>query len=286
MKNRLIQIGLSLILSLAFPLVSSAEPILDEIKKTGVLRAGVRQDAAPLGYLTPGEKKWEGYCITLMELLATRLQTQLNLEQPIQLELVPSTLENREKIVREGTVHLECGPNTITRTPTPGIVYSDRFLITGTYLLVQPENQADINPRGALENITIGILPNSLTERFINGRYSLAEPIPYPGKSGRENAVKDVFDGKINAFASDGLLLVGEVLREENITLDDYALIPSEPLTCEFYGMILPAGDIAWLNTINSLILVEESLELVRQLYGSNSAYVTTTEAAVQKCTP
>ncbi len=280
------QIGLSLLLSLAFPLTSLAEPILEEIKRTGILRAGVRQDAAPLGYLTPEEKQWEGYCIELMKLLANRLQTQLNLDQPIQLKFIQSTLENREKIVTDGTVHLECGPNTITRTPSPGIVYSDRFLFTGVYLLVQLQNQAYINPDGALENITIGVLPNSITERFITSRYSLAKSIPYPGKSGRKNAVQDVLDGKINAFASDGLLLVGEVLRTETATLADYAFIPAEPLTCELYGMILPEGDIAWLNTINSLILVEESLDLVNRLYGSNSAYTQTTEAAYEKCVP
>jgi polar amino acid transport system substrate-binding protein len=50
--------------------------------------------------------------------------------------------------------------------------------------------------------------------------------------------------------------------------------------------MILPEGDIAWLNTINSLILVQESVEILRQLYGSDSAYVQTTEAAVNKCMP
>ncbi|WP_238987034.1 hypothetical protein [Lyngbya aestuarii] len=86
--------------------------------------------------------------------------------------------------------------------------------------------------------------------------------------------------------ASDGLLLVGEVLRQPEVSKADYALVPSEPLTCEFYGMILPEGDIAWLNTINSLILVQESVEILTQLYGNDSAYVQTTEAAIKKCMP
>lgn len=285
MRRKLTQISLSLALSILFPLPSLAATVLEDIKTTGVLKVGVRQDAAPLGHLSSkGERL--GYCIELMELLATRLQKQLNLSQPIKIEYIQSTLENREQIVRDKTVHLECGPNTVTRTPQAGIVYSDRFLATGVYLLVRPDNKAYINPSGALENISIGVLPASLTERFITSRYSLAQPVEYPGNSGRETAVKDVLSGKINAFASDGLLLVGEVLRQAEVSKTDYALVPDEPLTCEFYGMILPEGDITWLNTINSLILVQESVEILRQLYGSDSAYVQTTEAAVNKCMP
>ncbi len=70
------------------------------------------------------------------------------------------------------------------------------------------------------------------------------------------------------------------------MTLDEYTLIPDQPLSCEFYRMILLESGQAGLNIINSLILVQESLEIVRQLYGNNSASVTTAEAALQKCTP
>lgn len=31
------------------------------------------------------------------------------------------------------SVNLECGQNTITRTPKPGIVYLDQFMPTGVY---------------------------------------------------------------------------------------------------------------------------------------------------------
>ncbi|XDE64841.1 hypothetical protein AB3M80_14230 [Arthrospira platensis BEA 1257B] len=101
----------------------------------------------------------------------------------------------------------------------------------------------------------------------------------------RADAVRDVLNREINAFASDGLLLIGEVLRQADINPQDYAIIPQQPLTCEFYGMIVPEGDIAWLNTINSLILVEETLEILQSLYGRDSAYVATTQAALEKCT-
>ncbi|KDR56887.1 MULTISPECIES: transporter substrate-binding domain-containing protein [Limnospira] len=284
MKN-IIRVFLTLTLCSLFPLNAIAGTVLEDIRRTGILKAGVRQDAAPLGYLSPDTGEWEGYCIQLMELLASRLTQQLQLNQPVQVQLVQSTLDNRESIVADGSVHLECGPNTVTRTPPPGMVYSDRFIATGNHLLVAADNQTLINPDGAMENIIIGVLPNTLTQGFISSRYSLAQIVQYHGTSGRADAVRDVLNREINAFASDGLLLVGEVLRQPDINPQDYAIIPQEPLTCEFYGMIVPEGDIAWLNTINSLILVEETLEILQSLYGRDSAYVATTQAALQKCT-
>ncbi|MEB3885023.1 transporter substrate-binding domain-containing protein [Lyngbya sp. CCY1209] len=286
MSNTIVRVVLSLILSVLFPAAASAETVLEDIRRTRTLKAGVRQDAAPLGYRSPETGEWEGYCIELMDLLANRLTEQLQLAEPVRVELIQSTLENREAIVQDGTVHVECGPNTITRTPKPGIAYSDRFIATGTHLLVTQDNAAVLNPSGAMENITIGVLPASLTERFITSRYSLAQPVEYPGTNGRFEAVRDVGEGNINAFASDGLLLVGEVLRQPESDRDDYALIPEEPLTCEFYGMIVPEGDLAWLNTVNSLILVRETLDILRDLYGRDSAFLTTSQAALNKCTP
>ena len=148
MKTKLATITLSLILSVLFPLQSFAGTVLEDIKKTGVLKAGVRQDAPPLGFVT-SDGKWEGYCIELMDLLGERLQKQLKLSKPIEVQLIPSNLQNREQLVREGKVHLECGPNTILRNPEPGITYSDRFLATGVHLLVRPDNQSYIQPSGA-----------------------------------------------------------------------------------------------------------------------------------------
>ncbi len=283
MKKNLTAVAFSVFLSLLLPLPSWAETVLEEIKRTGVLKVGVRQDAPPLGYVST-EGKWQGYCLELMNLLGQRVGEQLNLTTPVQVELIPSTLETRETMVVDRTVHVECGPNTITRNPKPGIVYSDQFLTTGVYLLVKPENQEFVIPSSSLQNVTVGVLPASLTEQFIRSRYPLARITEFPGIDGRKNAVEAVMNNNLTAFASDGLLMIGEVLRNPNVNSNDYALVPNEPLTCEFYGMILPQGDTTWLNTVNSLILVQESVEILRQLYGSNSDYLKTTEAALQKC--
>lgn len=84
----------------------------------------------------------------------------------------------------------------------------------GTYLMMKPDRRLIVNPDGFMEGILIGYLNNSLTKEFIDSRYQLADQKVYQGASGRKTAVKDAVAGTIDAFASDGILLVGEAFRE------------------------------------------------------------------------
>ena len=52
---------------------------------------------------------------------------------------------------------------------------------------------------------------------------------------------------------SDGVLLSGEIDRQ-NLVRDNYQLIPEQPLTCDFYGLILPQGDSQWRDTVNTFL--------------------------------
>ena len=48
-------------------------------------------------------------------------------------------------------------------------------------------------------------------------------------------------------------MLIGEAIRQ-GLSTEEYEIIPKEPLSCDYYGMILPANDFQWQNTINSFL--------------------------------
>ena len=281
MSKKLTILILGIILSLMMPYATWAKSVLEAIRQTGVLKVGIRTDAPPFGSRN-NDGEWQGYCIDNMERLANGLSKKLGRE--IRLAKVQSTLENRYQIVADGTVHLECGPNTTkSNPPVEGIVYSRGFFVTGTHLLVRPESRRRINPNGSLANVRIGVLEQSNTYDLISSTYSLADLVTYNGISGRERGVTDVVDKKSQAFASDGVLLLGEALRQ-NFTLENYTLIPDQPLSCDFYGMILPANDEKWENTVNQFINPGTILDSLAESFGSESLYLGITEAALEKC--
>ena len=87
--------------------------ILTEIQKTKTLKIAMRRDAAPFGYINTQAGLWTGYCGDLANSLGQYLAQKLNIPAGIEVVKLPSDLDNRFELVRENTVHLECGPNTI-----------------------------------------------------------------------------------------------------------------------------------------------------------------------------
>ncbi|MDY7020539.1 MAG: alpha/beta hydrolase [Cyanobacteriota bacterium] len=227
------------------------ETILDEIKRTGVLKAAMRRDAVPFGYIDE-EQNWTGYCAEFLTSLANHLTQELDTSIKVQLIRFPSNIDNRFKIVRDRTVHLECGPNTI-RNNVPGVAFSQSFFITGTQFLVRTQNKAEVQPETGLQNITTGVVKNSSNEQFVKQQYPQARPIYFRGEDAISEAVKAITDNRIEAFANDGILTLGELFRQR-LPIDNYVLVPEKPLTCDFYGLILPNNDIEWQRKVNGFI--------------------------------
>lgn len=268
----------------ALPTVASAQTALEEIRQTGILKVGIRKDAPPFGYLE-GEK-WQGVCMEGLELFRADLEKKLNRSirlEKLETDLNESTEKGRFRSVTSKRAHLECGPNTILKNPPSGIAYSLPFLYSGTYLLVKPENRLRVNPSGFLQDVTIGVLSGSVTQQFIAGRYQLANQRMYEGIAGRQSGVKDAVSGAIDAFASDGMLLVGEALRQ-GLTPSQYSVIPEQPLTCISYGMILPASDTEWKETVNNFIRNQSSTNLLEKVLGRNSPFLPMSVADQDKC--
>ncbi len=173
---------------------------------------------------------------------------------------MPSSLENRFELVQQNTVHLECGPNTIT-TDQKDVSFSELFFATGTRFLVTNSKAPQVNIGSSLEEVEIGVLPDTTTAQFVQETYPQAEVVYFQGEQGRMEGVKAITNGSIDTFVSDGVLLLGEIQRQ-NLALDNYQLVPEEPLTCDFYGLILPRGDRQWRNLVNAFLRDEQEVEL------------------------
>ncbi len=224
------------------------ESVLAEIERTGVLRVAFRKDAAPFGYIN-SNNAWDGYCGEMAIVLSDYLATIL--EQPVGIQVVEltSTLQNRFDLVRAGSVDLECGPNTI-RQDIPGIAFSHPFYVTGAKFLVSGDQAStNFNQPG----LRIGVLQDTTTEVFLREAYPNANIVTFSGVEGREQAVQAVMSGQVNAFLGDSVLSEAELARQ-TLPRAQFALVPELPLTCEYYGLILPNDDSEWRTTVNAFL--------------------------------
>ncbi|WP_253274218.1 alpha/beta fold hydrolase [Myxosarcina sp. GI1] len=238
------------------------ESILSEIKRTGVLKVAMRRDAAPLGYID-ARQRWSGYCGDLAIALAEHLTEKLDLDLEVELAELPSNLDNRFSLVRDNTVHLECGPNTI-REDIEGVTFSNPFLATGTRLLTKSNNQLESNLDRALEKLRVGVLKNTTTAQFLQDNYPQANIVYFEGANGQSEAIEAVRNGALDTFANDSVLSLAAI--EKQNTFKNYVLQPTRPLTCDFYGLILPADDPEWRGTVDRF-LTQERAERVLQTW-------------------
>jgi predicted dienelactone hydrolase/ABC-type amino acid transport substrate-binding protein len=238
--------------AIAPPPAPRAESILAEIARTGVLKVGLRKDAAPFGFINQNDA-WDGYCGDLALSLGSYLTDHLNLDTPIQVVDLASTLDSRFDLVREGSVHLECGPNTI-RSDVTGIIFSNSIFVGSAQFLMLAGQEQRVNPNLSLEGLQLGVLSNTTTEQFVQATYPNAERVTFSGPEGRKAAIQAVQQGTIDAFVGDGILTYADLLLEGK-SLGEFALIPDQPLTCEFYGLVLPDNDPQWRTVVNQYLV-------------------------------
>lgn len=236
------------------------ENVLAQIRETQTLKVAMRSDAAPFGYIDNQENLWTGYCGDFADSLGDYLAKKLGIDSGIEVVKIPSTLENRFQLVRDNIVHLECGSNTI-QSNQENISFSKPFFISGTRFLVTKNNASKIEVNSSLDGIKIGVLQDSTTAEFIKSNYPETDKIYFQGSQGRKEGIQALNDGQIDAFVSDGVLLMGEINRQ-NLVKENYQLIPKNPLTCDLYGLILPEGEREWQNLVNNFIDSKQDMEL------------------------
>lgn len=255
-----------LLLSWVLPSYTQEKTVLEKIDQTGLLEVGLREDAVPFGYRDINGNL-EGLCLDLIALLREQLKQKLN-KKVIALKLYKSTLYNRFQLASDRIVDIECGPNTIRELPEYQIQFSQPFFLTGTQLLVKTKKAKRINTSGSLENLDIGVLRNTTNEQLMAEKYPLANLVQFQGVTGRSRGIQALQGDKIDAFASDGILLVGEA-QIQNLRLGpDYKLVPNNPIDCEEYGLILPDNNPEWVSFVNSVINSPSLQNIYRDWFG------------------
>ncbi|MGB3513049.1 MAG: amino acid ABC transporter substrate-binding protein [Microcoleaceae cyanobacterium] len=254
--------GILIISFFSIPQPILAETVLEKVQKTGVLKAGVRSDAVPFSYIDKQTNQFDGYTVELIKLIHQRLEQELN--KKIKLELKEISLDDRFKLIQDGSIDIVCAATTINNVREEIVDFSIPFFTTGIQLLVKKENAERFDPlKGTIGNISIGFLAGTTTDEDLRPIYPNAD---WQSLSNRAEGINQLENGQLNAVASDGILLVGEVWQQ-NKNLSDFQLIPKIPLTFENYGCIIPPENPDWDKFIDTTISSDENSQLLYQWF-------------------
>ncbi|AIE73297.1 MULTISPECIES: amino acid ABC transporter substrate-binding protein [unclassified Synechocystis] len=244
-----------------------AETVLEKVARTGELRVGTRSDAVPFGFELPNGEL-EGYGVDLMALIGLKLAEETG--QTISVDLNTVTLENRFQAIASGELDIVCEATTITQERLELVDFSAPFFISGAKFLMKQVNADDFNINGTLEDIPIAYIENTTTFDIIPQIYPLAKWVPVKD---RQEGIAQLDAGQVTAVVSDGILLVGELLKQGK-TPSEYALGPYQPITTELYACILPRGDRDWKRFVDEVISSTENHDLLQEWFNIDQSNV------------
>ena len=220
-------------------------PTLDKIKETRVIQLGYRESSRPFSFRDSGGQP-AGFSIDLCQHVAAGLRESLKLPD-LKASWVPVTPADRITKLVKGTIDLECGSTTITFGRMEQVAFSHMISVDGGSLLATADS--GVATVKDLAGKRVGVIPNTTTEK------ALATALAGASVQGTVVPVTEIAEGlrsleegRLDAFASDRLLLAGLVT-----TAKDPAKLrlSGEMFSYEPYALMMRRGDNAFQATVN-----------------------------------
>lgn len=221
---------------------------LKKIADTKTITIAYRTDAAPFSFVDDKQQP-VGYTIDLCKRVATLIEGQINLTG-LQVKWVPVTTQTRFEAVAQGQADMECGSSTVTLSRLKQVDFSNYTFVESTGLLTT--DKAGIRSIADIAGKRVGVVGGTTNERAVdefNKRRKL--DIKVEALKTREEGLAALEEGKIDAFASDKLLLIAAGVKSKD---PKSLVLLSDDLSFEPYAITLPRGDAGMRLAVNTAL--------------------------------
>lgn len=217
----------------------AADSVLDRIAETGEFRIGYAPGSPPLSF-RDAEGRPDGYSIALCRHIANHIQAELGIDR-LKLAFVPLvTMEDRLGAVERGEVDIECGATTVTLSRRERVDFTLMTFITGVAVLSR--KSAPLPAATALAGKRVAVMRDTTTEAVLREFNEVnAAGLKLVLVETHQEGMKLLNERKVDGFASDRAMLIGQVFADENAA-NDYEMTRSV-LSFEPYALVIPRGD-------------------------------------------
>ncbi|MBF2067752.1 MAG: amino acid ABC transporter substrate-binding protein [Calothrix sp. C42_A2020_038] len=235
----------SLAMSASFAYPVHAETVMQKVKRTGVLTAGTSKDAIPFAYVN-SKGQSVGYSIDMLVMIKEQLEKEFG--KKIQLKLVKLSPAERIPQVRERKVDIVCDASSFTWERDRQVDFSVSYAVTGTQLLVKKDST--LGTPESLLGKRVGVLPQTTNEQVIRKVQPKTQLVYFKNRNEAYNALQQ---GKIHAFASDGILSEGWLQLQKNH--DAFKIVPDRPFSREGIACMVPENNSRFLDSVNFALI-------------------------------
>jgi glutamate/aspartate transport system substrate-binding protein len=183
---------------------------LDQIKKSGEIRLGYRTDAPPLAFKDASGQP-SGYSVELCQRIAAAVKDQLKLNE-LKTTFIAVTSDNRLDAITNNRIDIECGATTMTLARAEKVDFTLMTFVTGGGILSRAGSGIDsmANLAGKSVAVVKGTTSQSALKSYLQKNLIDAKVIAVADRS---EAMKQLQAKQVDAFASDQVVLIGEILE-------------------------------------------------------------------------
>jgi glutamate/aspartate transport system substrate-binding protein len=243
----MIRIAAALLVVLVPSFVSAQEasPTLEKIRGSKTVTLGHRTDALPFSY-ADAAKQPAGYSVELCKRVVASIGRQIKV-QPLAINWVATTSQNRLELVKNRQIDMECGSTTATLSRMAQVDFSSPIFVDTTGLLVRRgAGTSDFASMAGKKIAVIGGTTNQKALETAMKRQGVKATIVT--MKNREEAVAALEAGSVDAFAGDKILLHGLARKVKDPT--QYGVM-EEDLGYEPYAIALPYNDAGMQLAVN-----------------------------------
>jgi len=235
MRRFLAGLGLALALSLAdgaWAQDAGLSPTLDAIKRSNTVRLGYREASPPFSFLDQANRPI-GYSLELCEAIVEEIGGAVD-SPALRIDYVKVTSETRIAALRDNRIDLECGSTTNNSERRQQVAFSPLMFVAGTKLMVPKADRvsgiADLKGKAVV--VTRGTT-NESAIRAADRKFGLG--LRLVTADDHEQSYQMLVDGKVQAFATDDILLHGLIARHR---AQDRFKVVGDLLSYEPYGLM------------------------------------------------
>lgn len=220
----------------------AAPDTLAKIRSEGVIRLGVRDNAAPFAYVD-AKGKPGGFTWDVCRALVKNLEAELG--RPIEIKVVPNAFAAPFDLLKDGRIDMQCGATTHSAERAKQADFSNTFFVSGIAVAYRKE---DVQYANSLKFGRVAVLANStaakIMERRMGAKGSASIDTMVPVKNYEEGVAK------LKAKEADTLFA-------------DSVLIPLDPAidrrrsleTVEPYALMMRKGDRAFVDAVDRALM-------------------------------
>jgi glutamate/aspartate transport system substrate-binding protein len=219
------------------PTATALSPTLAAIKASHTVKLGYREASPPFSFLDASGRPI-GYSLELCEAIVDEIAAEVD-DANLKIEYVKVTSDDRIPAVETKKIDLECGSTTANAERGKRVAFSPLMFVAGTKLMVPASST--VKGIADLKGQSIVVTKGTTNEQAIvaaDKKFALGLKI-LTGED-HEQSYQMLADGKVQAFATDDILLYGLIARHK---AQDKMKVVGDYLSYDPYGIMFRRGE-------------------------------------------